>query len=183
MIEVEIKAKITDFTTIKNSLNNKGANFLRLSDEIDTIFGMPKYLNAEHKVIEGGLIARIRQRDGKKILEFKEIQRKNGGIELKMEISDIIAIKKFLEKLDFIEAFIIKKTRQIYTYNNFKVCLDDVDQLGRFIEIEKIVNSDNEKDEARNDCLKLLKELAPNAVIENKKYGDLIQDILNNKLK
>lgn len=181
MIEVELKARISDFSDIKVKLNGIGASLLKSSNEIDMIFGISKFLDSEHKVIEGGLIARIRQRDDKKILEFKEIQREKGGIELKIEVSDINAIKNFLAKLDFEEAFTIKKVRETYTYKDFKICLDEVDQLGKFIEVEKIISFENEKEKARNDCLALLNDLVPNAIIENKKYGDLMQEIINNK--
>jgi len=183
MIEVEVKARINGFESIKKALSEKGAQFIKSSDEIDIIFGIPKHLDSDHKVIEGGIIARIRQKDGKKILEFKEISREKGGVELKCEIGDIELIKKFLGKLDFEQAFTIKKLRETYSYNSFVICLDDVAQLGTFIEIEKIVNSPDEKDAARKACFELLNELLPNAEIENKKYGDLMQDIINHQSK
>jgi len=179
MIEVEIKARVNDFNNIKETLDEKGAKFIKSVDQTDKIFGLSKFLDSENKVVEGGIIARIREKEGKKILEFKEISRQKGGIELKFEISDIDSIKKFLSKLDFKEAFTVKKTRELYSYKNFTICLDIVYQLGKYIEIEKMVVTLDEKEKTRDDCLNLLKELAPISEIENRKYGDIIQEMIN----
>ena len=69
----------------------------------------------------------------------------------------------------------------MYSHNDFTICLDNVDRLGNFIEIEKLINFSDDKEEARKECGSLLHLLSPNSEIENKKYGDLMQEILNKK--
>ncbi len=178
-IEVEIKAKVNDFTEIKKTLDEIGANFIKSETQIDKIFGAAKFLDSEHKIIEGGIVARIREVDSKKTLEFKEILREKGGIELSCGVPSIELAEKILKKLDFEEAFTIEKSRESYLYKDFTVCLDKVEQLGNFIEIEKLINDESKADEARKECLDLLEIMAPGSKIENRKYGDLMQDIIN----
>jgi len=180
-IEVEIRAKIENFDKIKETLNKVGVNFIKTENQTDKIFGADKFLDAEHKIIEGGLSARIREVDGKSTLEFKEILREKGGIELNCPIANIEIGVKMLKKLDFKEAFTIRKNREVYSYNGFTICLDEVEQLGNFIEIEREITSEGEIDETKKECLGLLEKIAPGAEIEKRKYGDLMQELINKK--
>ena len=103
-------------------------------------------------MVEGGIIARIRQKGDKKVLELKEIKRQEGAVELKSDITDINLIKEFLKKLEFEEAFEVEKQREHYGYKQFKICLDDVKVLGKFMEVEKIVDKPEEKEKAMLEC-------------------------------
>lgn len=178
-IEVEIRAKVNDFNEIKKVLGKVEADFKKSEKQMDKIFGADKFLDSEHKIIEGGIVARIREVDGKRTLEFKEILREKGGIELSCEVPSIEIAEKILKKLDFEEAFTIKKTRETYSYKDFIICLDKVDQLGDFIEVEKEITSEEKIDETRKECLDLLEIMAPGAKVENRKYGDLMQELKN----
>jgi len=182
-IEIEVRSKIDDFSKIKDALNKIGAVFIDSEKQIDKIFGASKFLDSEHKIIEGGIVARIREIKDKRTLELKEILREKGGIELSCPVSSIKIAEKMLKKLDFEEAFTVSKLRESYSYKDFTICLDNVEQLGNFIEVEKIILEDGkeEKDKARNECMEVLKVLSPNAEIENRKYGDLMQDLINQR--
>jgi len=179
MIEVEIKAKVDDFNDIKQRLKEKGATFIKTSNQTDRLFFISKFLDSENKIVEGGIVARIRE-DDRKVLELKEISRAKGGVEIKFDISNVDTIKGFLNKLGFQEGFTMKKNREYFEYKNFEICLDLVEQLGNFIEVERLVTSKSEKDKAKEECLNLLKQLAPDSKIENRKYGDIIQDMKKN---
>ena len=71
------------------------------------------------------------------------------------------------------------KVSLFFEYNDFTVCLDRVDKLGNFIEIEKLVDSNSEEEKIRQECIELLNKFAPDSQIERRKYGDLIQELLN----
>ncbi len=180
MIEVEIRARVKDFNKIKNELKDIGAEFSKSIHQIDKIFGHPKFLDENSMIIEGGIVPRIRCVNNNCLIEFKEINRKSGaGIEIKSEISDVNLGVDFLNKLGFKEAFTVDKKRQSYKYKDFSIDLDEVEKLGFFVEIEKIVDSYNKKEIAKKECLELLKIISPESKIENKKYGDLMQEIIN----
>jgi len=42
-----------------------------------------------------------------------------------------------------------------------------------------MVKFDNEKKQARKDCVDLLEEISPGSEIEDRKYGDLMQELIN----
>jgi predicted adenylyl cyclase CyaB len=182
MLEVEVRARVQDFGKIKEILHEK-ARFLGHSHQVDRTFGNPKFLDSEHKIIEGGIVARIREEGEKRLLEFKQIKRSGAAIEIKHDISHSEPITEFLESLGFQEGFSIRKFRDSYLYRDFHVCLDTVEQLGNFIEVEKVVGSEQEAGEVWKQCFEMLKELAPDSETEHRKYGDMMQELVNNKEK
>ncbi len=180
MIEVEVRARVDSLDTVRNALEDMGAKLIKSSRQVDKVFELDKFLDSEHKVLEGGIVARIRQDDGKIKLQFKEISRTDGaGMEFSSEVGDISLADEFLEKLDFKECFTVCKKREKYSFDGFVICLDDVELLGTFIEIEKMVDSSDMKEKAKEDCIRLLEKIAPFSVSEERKYGDLMQDIIN----
>jgi len=181
VIEVEIRSRIKNIDFLRESLKKTGASFIENKKQIDKVFGSPIFLDENTKVIEGGLSARIRQVDDKIQLEFKEIVREGGGLEVEAGLDRMEDGISFLNKLNFTEAFTISKTREIYSYKDFLISVDRVDGLGDFIEVEKMVQNQGEISKARGECLGLLKQLAPDFEIVNEKYGDLMQNIINNK--
>ncbi len=179
-IEVEIRARIGDFDEIKGALAMIGANFVKKETQIDRIFGSNKFLDSNNMIIEGGVSARIREVNGKGKLEFKEILREKGeGVELSCDVPNTETADKILKKLDFKEAFTVEKDRETYFCDGFIICLDKVKELGNFIEIEKMTDSEEKTKAIKQECLNLLKKLSPEAKVENRKYGDLMQEIIN----
>jgi len=178
MIEVEVKARIDNIDEIKQKINLLNAKFLKQETQIDKVFGNPIFLDSDNKAIEGGIISRIRVINDKKVLEFKEIMRTGGGIEVESELNNLDDGIALLKKLGFEEAFTVSKVRETYSYKDFKICIDNVEKLGCFIEIEKMINSDEEKNKAREECIKLLNLISSDCKIENRKYGDLMQEII-----
>ena len=179
MIEVEVRARVETFRGIREVLNEK-ARFMGSTHQADTIFGHPSFLDSENKVMEGGVVSRIRESGDRKVLEFKEISRASGGLELKHEITDPVKIKEFLEKLGFQEAFVINKVRETYLYRDFLVCLDTVENLGQFIEVEKFAGSEQQAGDVWKECFEVLKDIVPEAEVEHRKYGDMMQELINN---
>ena len=177
MKEVEIRAKVNNFDDIKVKLKELGARFIKTKNQIDRVFGHEVFLDENHLIVEGGLSARVRQTNGKNLLEFKEIVRMGGGLEIKSEVDETEDALKFLEKLNFEEAFTVSKLRETYKHEDFEICLDKVEKLGNFIEIERMITSKENEQQARQECLDLLEVLAPAAELINKKYGDLMQEL------
>lgn len=182
MIEVEIRAKINNKSEVQDKLKEIGAILEKSVHQVDRIFGHEMFLDENKMIIEGGLSARIRQVGQNAWLEFKEISRNKGaGIEIKANLDNMEEGLRFFEKLGFKEAFSINKQREVYSLNGFEICLDDVEQLGSFIEIEKAVLNQDETALVKEECLGLLEKVALESEVTNEKYGDLMQEILNKK--
>ncbi|MBD3313781.1 class IV adenylate cyclase [Candidatus Woesearchaeota archaeon] len=183
MIEVEIKARIKDIRAIKTQLDQLGAERIKTLKQVDKVLLHPDFLDHEGKVIEGGVVSRIRTVDGRHCFEMKEIRRKAGGIEIKSDVSSPEAVVAILEKLGFREEFTVRKQRTKYTYNGFTIALDDVDTLGHFIEIEKILDNKDSEESVMQACRELLEAITKDYEIEDQKYGDLIIEKMNEASK
>ena len=181
MIEIEVRARYDDFEKIRHNLKKIGAKFLDSEDQADKVFENPKFIDEQHFMKEGGIVGRIRVSHGKIALEFKEIIRGSGGIEVSSEIKNIEIGIHLLNKLGYAEAFTVSKHRENYAYKDFTISLDKVEKLGNFVEVEKMVNNPEEKSSARQECDDLLFIIAPGAVIENQKYGDMMQKLINDE--
>ena len=180
MVEIEIRAKIKNLEKIKRNLISSGGKFIKKEEQIDKIFGRSKDLDANHKIIEGRFSARVRQKENKVLVELKEIRRSGSGLEFSSPISKIEDGVYLLATLDFKEAFTISKTRETYQINDFEISLDQVEKLGDFVEIEHCDKTGNNKKKGLRGCRDLLIKLDSTAKIEPKKYGDLMQELINN---
>lgn len=179
MIEIEIRAKIENIDSVRKKILELGAKHIKTEKQVDRIFGRSKDLDKEHKIIEGCFSARIRQKGNKILVELKEIRRTGAGLEFSYPISKSEDGAYFLQKLDYEEAFAISKVRELYELDEFEICLDQVDDLGYFIEIESKSEDNDKKEELVQECKDLLSKIDPEAINEPKKYGDLIQDLIN----
>ena len=183
MIEIEIRARITNHNKIKARVIGLDGKFLKIEHQIDKVFGRKKDLDERQKIIEGHFSARIRQIDDDIKVEFKEIRRSGSGLEFSSKIHKIDDGVKLLKKLDFEEAFTISKTRESFDLNGFTICLDKVMELGDFVEIEHLSENNENIDHTVEECKALLSKLDPKAILEPKKYGDLMQELINNRGK
>ena len=181
MIEIEIRAKIDNPEVIEHRLLEMGAEFVREIKQSDMIFGSPNNLDKQHKIVEGGIAPRIRQESGRTTLEFKKINREEGGFEITANLTNIDEGTELLHLLGFNEAFTIVKTRRCYDLAGYSVSIDEVDNLGFYVEIEKMIGDMDEAPRAKDYCLNILNTISKNLVVESKKYGDLIQERINNE--
>ncbi len=175
MIEVELKARVDNKDLLISKLEKLNFIFLKEEFQEDIIFLREDFLDKNGKILDGGIVCRIRIVDGKKVFEIKEIDRRaGGGIEYKIDVSEISAARRIIKKLGFEEFFEMSKKRKYYKYEDFEIALDTIENLGDFLEVELIIEKDSQKQEAKNRCLEIIKKLELENNIENKKYGDLI---------
>lgn len=76
-------------------------------------------------------------------------------IEEELEIADPQVMRNILERLSFKEISQVRKKRVTTTYNEYEICFDEVEGLGSFIEVEKIV-PDGEGDGVQDELYQFL---------------------------
>lgn len=125
-LNVEIKARCSDPTKIRNYLLNNGADRKGTDLQTDTYFNVSDgRLKLREGNIENNLIFYKRSdQPGPKGSHFHLVK-----------IEDAEGLKGVLEK-SFGIKMIVKKRREIYYIDNVKFHIDDVPGLGSFVEIE-----------------------------------------------
>ncbi|WP_423792250.1 class IV adenylate cyclase [Methanocaldococcus indicus] len=145
MFEIEVKAKIDNKEEIIKKLKSLNFSFVKKEYQEDIYFNG---IDRDFKETDEAL--RIRDVCGNYYLTYKgpkldKISKSREEIEVRIE--DKEKMKNILKKLGFKEVRVIKKCREIYKKdNNITVCIDDVEGLGTFIELEKEAEEYNKND-------------------------------------
>jgi adenylate cyclase, class 2 len=125
-LNVEIKAKCSDPSFIRDYLISNKAVFKGVDDQTDTYF---KVANGRLKLREGTI-------ENNLIYYEREVQTgpKNSHFNL-VKVEDATGLKDVLTKSIGVK-LIVKKKREIYYIKNVKFHIDIVHGLGSFVEIE-----------------------------------------------
>jgi len=137
MREIEVKARLQNEATFLASAKEHGIAFGKAVSQVDTIFlSKTAYGDPNWNVF------RIRIESGKAILTMKynASTRTRDNIENETVIADTATVTKMLLRLGYKPAVMVNKTRRIGHYQNLEVCLDKVEDLGTFVEIEELVD-------------------------------------------
>jgi adenylate cyclase class 2 len=135
--EIEVKARVTNFPPLQRKLLTLGCILSKPILQKDQIFFKK---GSTMSRFQPGLIGiRIRNQDGKILFTVKKrTDTAMSAIEKELEISNAFMMKEVLELLDYEEALTINKSRIKTNYKDYTICLDTVEGLGSFIEVEKM---------------------------------------------
>ena len=148
--EIEVKAKVENFDFLLSKLKGLGCNISDLVEQRDKIF-LSKDMKftdivCASEIIQGTNVLRIRESNGKVKLTLK-IPQKNemDCIEREVEVNNAKQTLDILEYLGYKEVIKVNKKRIKCNYKNYEICLDEVEELGKFIEVEKITDEEPSK--------------------------------------
>ncbi|MFQ5647646.1 MAG: class IV adenylate cyclase [Candidatus Aenigmatarchaeota archaeon] len=177
-MEIEVKVRLEDLEEMKRKLAGRGAVFEEPVVQEDRYF-KPK--GFEKKVqVPGDFIVRIRKAWGKVILTSKILTEVRGAwIENETDITDPEEMEKILLLTGLVNAFNINKIRHIGKLGEFEICIDDVKELGKFMEVCLIAD---EHEQTRERIISFLKELGfSDKDIDTRGYGEIIGEKLGHK--
>ena len=147
-VNLELKAEVKSFGKIRNVLKKIGAEYKGVLKQKDTYFKAKGFLLKLRRVNgRYELIKYLRDEKGKKRwsnFELLFIEGKNP--------------EKYLSEILKPEA-VVEKERELYLYKNTRIHLDKVKHLGRFIELETVVDKGKIDAQKRFDELVRLLEL------------------------
>lgn len=137
MHEIEAKIQVEDLTAAVERLNAVGAEFLHTVTETDT------YLDDHKKLKRQGCGLRIRRQQAantqKALVTFKGAKvesRYKSRPEYEMEIGSPETAELIFAGLGYMPRIVVSKTRRMWSVDGCTVCLDDVEGLGSFVEVE-----------------------------------------------
>src|SRR3989338_9265636 len=133
MIEVEVKASIDNLEFVRNKILEKGAVFKKKKYQYDILLDPP-----EINFAKTDQVLRIRNTDGIWKLDYKSPRLDNetkSRKEYSVEISDGKKVRDIFTWISFKLVGEIEKTRETYELNGMNIELDQVTNLGNFVEI------------------------------------------------
>ncbi len=178
-MEIEVKVRLKDLESIKKRLLEKGAVFGEPVVQEDMYFKEPGF-DPNRIQGPGDIIVRVRREDGKSILTLKALTEILGAWkEHETEIANPEEMENILKTAGFVNAFNINKSRAVGELGEFELCVDDVKELGKYMEVSVI---SEEKEKTRNRIIAFLKELGfEEKDIEKRGYGEIIGEKLGHK--
>jgi len=156
MREIEVKAKLKDKTGFLKLAKQLGIEFN------DTIVQEDHTYESETAYNDPNWnIFRIRKQDNKNILTMKHkaSTRSRDNHEYETIVDDHIEITKMLDRLGYKFAVKVNKKRRIAKYRDFELCLDEIEHLGDFVEVEKLAEDNADVDAIQLELWGLLREL------------------------
>ncbi len=154
--EIEVKARVKDFDDIISRIKSMGCVLSEPIIQHDYIYNK-KGLDIR-KGYHDSPVLRIREQEAKIIFTLKK-NRSNelDCIEKEIEVSNKDKLRDIIELLGFEKTVEVHKKRIKTNYKDYEICLDEVENLGYFIEVEKMSDEDGGK--VQNELFDFLKGL------------------------
>ena len=183
MYEIEVKFQFPNQTLeeIKQKLSLKIVDWSKPKVQNDTVFLSKN--KTSYKIVEGDKIFRIRQEffDGEQqgitsILALKIQQaQKLVSQEYETEFADVNQMTSILESLELVKFVNVIKKRSKAKFENYNLCLDEVQDLGVFLEVELLSEKQIDFDVAQVQIVEFVKTLdLPDFVVNMTPYDTQI---------
>lgn len=173
-MEIEVKAYAKDLKEVEEKIKSMGAKLVWEGEQMDTYYSHP---SRNFAATDEAL--RVRIEEGKAFITYKGPKIDNISKtreEIKVQVEDATAANDILKKLGFKEVGAVRKLRKKFLLGELKICLDTVENLGEFVEIEILEPFEDSKtnmDELRTLVLKTMDELGLKEK-ERKSYLELL---------
>lgn len=160
MREIEIKLKAKNFRELEQRLKEKGCVLSEPISQHDVIYSLKGSRNEFQSAQEGDVVIRIRYLKDSAELTLKQ-QRSNesDNIEYETGVMDPKQVHHMLELLGWYPTVEVRKMRRKGKLGPYEICLDEVEKLGTFIELEKLTEEDIDAEEVRRELFKELESL------------------------
>ncbi len=163
---VEIKARFNELDRGHLKARSLGAQFVGKDQQIDTYFNVPRgRLKLRQSSLSGNFLIPYLRPDA--------LGAKNSQYVL-LPVEDVAATKTLLGQM-FGLRLIVEKERHIYLWENVRIHLDEVKNLGRFLEFEAVVDAAHSAETCKEQVAFLLKHFdIPETNLIAQSYADMM---------
>ncbi len=140
--EIEVKVQVDDLEALVSKLQDLDCQFSKPVKQDDRIY------------IENGMslpaprgtnVLRIREQDGKYLFTLKQARTNQlDSLEKETTVADSDVMFDVFKLLGFYEVARVTKIRRKTRYDKYEICVDQVEGLGNFIELETVVETEEE---------------------------------------
>lgn len=142
MIEAEVKVPVKNFEPIRERLKALKAVLERVDEEFDTYFDHPSRSFA--RTDEALRVRRTRTGEGSITYKGPKFRSKTKTrAEVSIPVDDSESLIKVLEQLGFKQVATVIKRREKWRMEGVNVYLDEVEGLGKFLELEARVENES----------------------------------------
>ncbi|HWZ66122.1 MAG TPA: class IV adenylate cyclase [Patescibacteria group bacterium] len=156
MREIEVKAQLKDKDGFLKAAKQLGIQFNDIVIQEDKTYETKAPYDDPN-----WNIFRLRKQGNKIILTMKHkaSTRSRDNYEYETVIENEDETVKMLERLGYGFGIGVNKKRRKAKYNDLELCLDEIDQLGSFVEVEKLAEDEADVDAIQSELWSLLESL------------------------
>jgi adenylate cyclase class 2 len=176
LIEVEVKAQVNEFESIREKLDEMGALKIKIERQEDTYFNAPHRDFAEtdealriRKIPDGENAQIFITYKGSKIDSTSKTRQ-----EFEVGVGDAEITAHIFESLGFRVVQTVVKDREIYHLKDFVITLDSVHNVGTYMEIETDLEDGKDFQEALDNIFELYKLMGITEGFERRSYLELL---------
>ncbi|MFZ3148553.1 MAG: class IV adenylate cyclase [Methanothrix sp.] len=169
MIEVEVKARAPQ--DLAERIAAMGATLLAVENHHDLYFNSPQH---DFKESDEALRIRIKEEGARLTYKGPKLdQTTKSRLERTVKIDDPLQMEQILSSLGFVLSAQVRKRRAKYSYEGVVLALDDVEGLGRFLEVE--AEGEGDYEQQRQKVLSILSRLGLHESIRSS-YLQLLEE-------
>lgn len=140
--EIEVKARIKDLDALISKLQTIGCILSEPIIQDDYVFNQKGVNLKDHS--HRTPVLRIREQGDRIIFTVKKNRANElDCIEKEIDVSDRNILKDIIELLGFEQTIEVHKKRRKGICRDYEICLDEVEELGSFIEVEKMTDEED----------------------------------------
>ncbi len=175
MREIEVKLKTDDLLSLEEKLKQKGCVLSSPINQHDVVYSRGSTSEWEQSK-EGDIILRIRKQDNKAEFNLKQQRTSElDNIEHETKVDNPEALHQILQTLGWKPEVEVKKIRRKGKLGEYEICLDDVEKLGTYVELEKLVEDNADPNKIQEELLQVLESFGiPRSNLEVRGYDTMI---------
>lgn len=187
MKEIEILVKIND--NIENVLEVfEKFEYIDTEAVIDEYYYDPKRDNLKpNKNNNITQCLRLRTKGNENYITYKDDVFDNDiwlySNEYETEVNNIDILKEILNRLGLKKLVTVKNNKKFYKYNTYEITLENVEDLGYFMEVEYLANEDVDVKEIKKEIRDFIDSLGLNVKEANIGKPEMILNKLNIKVE
>ncbi|WP_396888549.1 class IV adenylate cyclase [Micromonospora craniellae] len=172
--EVEVKYRVGDLARLEAALAARGIVLSAPVVQDDQAYARVGWKYGQSKL--GVPFVRLRTERGRCLLTVKTpVANEQSCVEHETEVADRDQMHAVVQQMGFYPTVRIRKTRRTAVVGPMSLCLDEVDGLGPFLEIERIIESGEAGEQVQAELHRFACTLMVPLVRTGGTYDSLIQ--------
>ncbi len=162
MREIEIKARVLDSEGLEVKLQKLGCELSEAVTQEDTVYA--EKVDSMADFLTNSIFLRIREGTKGIVFTLKYNPDRQGEpdampVEHETKVDSRSELEAILTFLGYKPMVTVRKTRRTGHYNNWEICIDEVDELGTFIEVEQMAEHEEDIEPVRTALMDFLRSL------------------------
>jgi adenylate cyclase class 2 len=136
--EIEVKYRVADLAGLDVALVARGLTLSTVVHQDDQAYAEKGWLYGMDK--RGVAFARLRTENGRHLFTLKRpTDNELACLEFETEVADRDQMHEAIQQMGFYPTVCIAKTRRTARHGELTLCLDDVEHIGAFLELERVI--------------------------------------------